>query len=163
MKQIIIILTLSVTFFSFAQKNRKAFSLEIAVNETQQYKAEIPESPYFVKEKLLQIYCGEKVFVECEIAGDSISDMKIVTENTHPEKTIEIQFSQDVKDRKSINTMLQLNNPFNKDLVYEAIMLTPFSEQWKSTSTIPITAKLMSFETWGHPIISLGLMNWHFK
>ncbi|MTH14269.1 hypothetical protein [Flavobacterium sp. LC2016-01] len=163
MKQILIIFTLLITFSSFAQKNRKPFSLEIAANETQQYKAEIPESPYFVKEKLLQIYCGEKVFVECEIAGDSISSMKIVAENIHPEKTIEIQFSQDAKDRKNINTMLQLNNPFNKDLVYEAIMLTPSSGQWKSTSTIPITAKLKSFETWGHSIISLGLMNWHFK
>ena len=60
---------------------RKPFTLEIAANETQQYKAEIPESPYFVKDKILQIYCGEKVYVECEIVGDTISEMKIVEKN----------------------------------------------------------------------------------
>ncbi|RZL32661.1 MAG: hypothetical protein EOP00_33695 [Pedobacter sp.] len=165
MKNIILILALFTFVISHSQnkKNREAFTLEIVANEKQQYKAEIPQSAYFVKEKMLQIYCGEKVFVECEIAGDTISAMKVVEKNVHPEKTIEIKFSQDAKDRTKINTMLQLNNPFSKDLIYKAAMLTPSSDQWKSTSTIPVRANLMSFETWGYSIISLALMDWHFK
>lgn len=163
MKKILILFFLSFLTFSFAQQNRRAFTIEIAANETQQYKAEIAEGPYFVKEKILQIYCGEKVFLECEIAGDSISTMKIVEKNINPQRTIEVKFSQDSEDRKNIITTLELNNPFDKDLVYLAVMLTPTSEEWKSTSTIPVGSKLVSFESWPYSIISFVLMNWQFK
>lgn len=148
---------------NFSQNNRKAFTLEIAANETQQYKAEIPESPYFIKEKILQIYCGEKVFIECETAKDTISTMKIVEKNINPEKTIEIEFTQDSKDRKDISTMLVVKNPFNKNLNYNALMYTPISQTWKPTSIIPIRPKLQNFETWPHAIITLVLEGWRFE
>ena len=163
MKSKFIFVALLFTIITFSQQKRKPFTLEIAANENQQYKAEIPESPYFVKDKILQIYCGEKVYVECEIVGDTISEMKIVEKNVNPKRTIEIEFSQDSNDRKNINTMLQIKNPFEKDLVYEAIMLTPRSEECRKTSTIPVRANLLSFETWPHSIISLVLENWKFK
>ncbi|AWA31089.1 hypothetical protein HYN48_13885 [Flavobacterium magnum] len=159
------ILLVTVLFSSccIAQTNRKAFKLEIAANETQQYVSDIDESPYFVKDKVLQIYCGESVFIECEITADSISSMKVVEKNVNPKKTIEIKFHQENEDRKNIISMLEVKNPFNKDLIYEAIMLTPASKKWNSTSIIPVRANLVSFETWPHPIISLALMNWQFK
>ena len=163
MKKTLLFFALLFLTFSFAQQNRVAFTLHIAADETQQYEAPIAEGPFFVKEKILQIYCGEKVFIECEIAGDSIATMKVVSKNSHPEKTIEITFSQDSKDRKNISTLLKLNNPFDRDLTYEAVMLTPMDKQWRETSTIPVLRKLQSFESWGHSIISLVLMNWQLK
>lgn len=164
MKKIILFINLLIATVSIAQSNnRKAFTLEIAANETEQYKAQIPESPYFVKEKILQIYCGEKVFVECEIAKDTISTMKIVEKNVNPKRTIEIEFTQDSQNRKSLNTMLVVKNPFDKKLNYNAIMLTPISQNWKSTSIIAIQPKLQNFETWPHSIISLVLEKWRFE
>ena len=166
MKKIIItlLLTFSLTLYSQNDKpKRSSYKLEIAANETQQYAADIPESPYFVKEKILQIYCGEKIFVECEIQGDSISKMKVVEKNVSPEKTIIIDFSQDAENRKEIRTDLNVRNPFDKSLRYDAIMLTPMSNKWRSTSIVPIYAKIESFEMWPHPIISLVLENWRFE
>ena len=166
MKNSILLLFLISFSFCSAQKEsekRKAFTLEIAANETQQYQAEIAESPYFVKDKLLQIYCGEKIFIECDIAGDSISSMKVVQKNVNTKRTIEINFTQESSNRRSIITMLEVKNPFNQDLIYEASMLTPKSNNWKSTSIIPVQANLISFETWPHAIISLALMNWKLK
>lgn len=163
MKIKLIFISLLFTILSFSQQSRKAFTLEIAANEKQQYKTEISKSPYFVHDKILQIYCGEKVFVECEILGDTISKMKIVEKNINRKRTIEIEFTQDSNDRKNINTMLQIKNPFEKDLIYQATMLTPKSQGWNRTSTIPVRANLTSFETWPHSIISLALDNWKFK
>lgn len=163
MKKILIFFIFLTTTFSFSQQNRKAFTLEIAANETQQYKAEIPESPYFVKEKILQIYCGEKIFIECEIAKDTISKMKIVEKNINPKKTIEIEFNQHSEDRKNINTMLVVKNPFNRKLNYNALMFTPISQTWKPTSIIPIQPQLMNFETWPHAIITIVLEKWRFE
>ena len=154
----------SLTLYSQNDKpKRSSYKLEIAANETQQYATDVPESPYFVKEKILQIYCGEKIFVECEIQGDSISKMKVVEKNINPKKTIVIDFSQNSENRKEISTDLNVKNPFSKTLRYDAFMLTPSSKQWKSTSIIPIRPTLQNFETWPHPIISLALQNWRLE
>ena len=89
--------------------------------------------------------------------------MKVVADNLNPKKTIVIKFTQDSSDRANIITTLNIENPFDKDLIYEAGMYTPISQKWKSTSVIPIRATLQSFETWPHSIITLVLDRWHFK
>lgn len=160
--------TLTFLFFNlltFSQdlEKRKAYTLEIAADETQQYQTEVPESPYFVKEKILQLFCGESVFVECEVQGDSISTMKVVEKNIHPKKTIIIEFTQDSEDRKNIRTMLIVKNPFNRTLIYEAGMFTPLGQIWKPTSIIPIQPNLQNYEMWPHAIITLALDKWRFK
>ncbi|MBD8083299.1 hypothetical protein [Chryseobacterium caseinilyticum] len=162
-----IIIVFSIFSLSLYSQNdtpkRNSYKLEIAANETQQYAADIPESPYFVKEKILQIYCGEKIFVECEIQGDSISKMKVVEKNINPEKTIIIDFSQNSENRKEIRTDLNVKNPFSKKLIYEALMFTPISQKWKSTSIIPIMPNLENFEMWPHSIVTLVLENWKLE
>ena len=150
----------------FAQNDkplRKAFRLSIACSTTEQYAMEVQETPYFVKEKVLQLYCGETVFVECEIQEGIISSMKVVAENLDPKKTITIHFTQDSSDRKKIINSLKIENPFDRVLIYEASMYTPTSQQWKLTSVVPIKAKLQSFETWPNAIITLVLDHWQLK
>ena len=159
-----LLLTFSLSLYSQNDKpKRSAYRLEIAANETQQYGMDVQESPYFVKEKILQIYCGEKIFVECEIKGDSISQMKVVEKNINPEKTIIIDFRQDSENRKDIRTDLHVKNPFNKKLIYKALMFTPISQQWKRTSIIPIHPNLENYEMWPHAIITLVLDNWQLE
>jgi hypothetical protein len=161
-KHLLFLLLLSVTVV-LAQENRKAFTLEIAADETQQYEAAIPESPYFVKENILQLYCGEKLLVECEVEKGKIITMKVVETNTHPERTIEIDFSQSAEDRKKINTTLIVKNPFDQVLRYDALMFTPLGQEWRKTSIIPIRPKLMNFEMWPHAIVTLVLENWRLE
>lgn len=163
MKNLIVLFCLFIATTAIAQTNRKAFTLEMAADETHQYRADIKEGPYFVKEKILQLYCGEKVFVECEIAADTIASMKVVEKNIHPKKTIEIEFSQNDEDRKNIGTTLLVKNPFGKKLKYSALMFTPMGQTWTSTSIIPIHAGLMSYEMWPHAIITLVLQEWKFE
>lgn len=163
MKKIILLIHLCIVSVTLAQTNRKAFTLEIAADETHQYGANIPEGPYFVKEKILQLYCGEKLFVECEIAGDTIATMKVVPENTHPEKTIAIEFSQNAEDRKNIGTTLSVKNPFQKRLKYSALMYTPIGQTWTPTSIIPVYPGLIGFEMWPHAIVTLVLEEWQLE
>ncbi len=154
------------SLFLYSQNDkpkRSAYRLEIAANETHQYGMDVKESPYFVKEKIIQIYCGEKIFVECEIDAYTISKMKVVEKNMHPEKTIVIDFSQSAENRKDIRTNLYVKNPFSKTLRYDASMFTPASQQWKSTSIIPIDPKLENFEMWPHSMITLVLENWKLE
>ena len=165
MKKLLVII--SFFFFNFISAqdkiDREAFKLNLAVDSEQYYSMNVPKSPYFVKEKILQIYCSERLFVETEIKSDTIYSMKVVKENKYPEKTIEISFTQDNKDRNNIVTMLNVKNPFNKTLKHDALMFTPLSQKWKSTSIIPIRPNLQNFESWPHAIITLVLDNWRLE
>ena len=165
MKNLLIFVTIFFFNFTKAQDkiNREAFKLDLAVDSKQYYSTDVPKSPYFVKEKILQIYCSEKLLVETEFKADTIYSMKVVEKNKYPEKTIEISFTQDDKDREKIITILNVKNPFNKTLKYNAMMFTPYSQKWKGTSIIPIEPKLQNYESWPHTIITLVLDNWRLE
>jgi hypothetical protein len=152
--------------FAFSQNEkttREAFTLKVLVDGDQFYEQKIISSPYFVKENVLQIYPGEKLFIEAEITKKEITSMKVVKENLNPEKTIEIEFSQTTKDRKSESMMLEIVNPFKKDLEYKAMMFIVGHDKWINTNVFPVKAKLIGYETWSDVIISLVLSDWTIK
>jgi len=116
-----------------------------------------------VKDKILQIYPGEKLYIETETEDDEILSMNVVEENLNSEKTIVIEFSQKVKDRKNEMMMLEIVNPFNKDLEYEAMMFIVGHEKWINTNVLPVKANLTTFEIWSDVIITLVLAEWKLK
>lgn len=152
--------------FSYAQNeviNREGFILKLPVDREHYYEQKVEKSPYFVKENVLQIYPGEKLFIEVEITENKIISMKVVKENLNPEKTIEVELSQNVKDQKSELMMLKIVNPFNKDLEYKAMMYVVGKNHWINTNVLPIKSKLTGFEMWPDVIITLVLSEWKLK
>jgi hypothetical protein len=165
--KVIMTILLSLSFaFTYAQnekEKRDEFTLILPVDEEQYYEQKVDSSLYFIKEKVLQIYPGEKLFIEVEINKKEITSMKVVKENLNPEKTIKIEFTQTVKDRKSEMMMLEIVNPFKKDLEYKAMMFIVGHDKWISTSVLPVKAKLTGYETWPDVIITLVLTEWKLK
>jgi len=165
-QKIIFSLFLIFSVFAKAQNekpDREAFTLKVAIDTINFYQQEVPKSPYFVKDKILQIYPSEKLFIETEIKGDSIHTMKVVTENVNPEKTITLEFIQNVEGKKHTNMMLTVKNPFEKQLTYEALMYINGGSEWIPTSIIPVRPRLASFEFWNDVILSLVLVEWKLK
>lgn len=158
---------LSINFsFSYAQnerENREEFKLELAINKKQYYEQKIESSPYFVRENVLQIYPGEKLFIEVEIDKKEVTAMKVVSENLNPEKTIEVEFTQKVKDKKNEMMLLKVVNPFKKSLDYKAMMFIVGHDDWISTKIPPVKAKLFGVATWPDVVITLVLLDWKLK
>lgn len=142
------------------ESKRPAYRLEIAADEHHQYAADLPESPYLITTNTLQLFCNEKILIECEIQDNQIENMKVVEQNYHPDRTISVEFFQDATDRQNIQSTLLVKNPFDKELRYEALMLTPTSQEWRETSIIPISPHLQNYEMWPHAIIGLVLGEW---
>jgi hypothetical protein len=86
--------------------------------------------------------------------------MQVVKENINPKNTIEINFTQNIKNNKHELMMLKVTNPFTKALSYKARMYVVGSDKWIDTSIIPIPAHLFGYETWPNIIISLALYDW---
>lgn len=67
--------------------------------------------------------------------------MKVVEENLNPTKTIDVKFHQITKGRKHEQMMLEVKNPFDKELNHDAMMYIVGHKDWTKTSTIPIKIK----------------------
>jgi len=165
--KVILTILLSLSFaFAYAQnekEKRDEFTLKLPVDGEQYYEQTVASAPFFVQDKVLQIYPGEKLFIEVETDKKEITSMKVVKENLNPEKTIEIEFTQTVKDRKSEMMMLKVVNPFKKDLEYKAMMFIVGNDKWINTNVLPVKAKLTGYETWPDVIITLVLTDWKLK
>ena len=168
MKQIlflvVIILTLSLN--SKGQDTtvlkRTPYTLKIEVDKKNFYEDQIGATPYIFPNIGMQIYPGETIYVEVVEENGIIKSMKAVKEITKPKTTLTIKFSQ--KSEKKIHQMmmLEVQNPFPKNLIYDAKMFLLSNKKWVSTSIYPVMAGLSCFETWTDIIISLGLDNWKF-
>jgi len=165
--KLILTLLISINFgFIYAQNerpSREEFTLKLPVDGERFYEQNVAGRPFFVKKGILQIYPNEKLFLEVETTKKEIISMKVVKENLNPEKTVEIEFTQNVKDRKSESMMLKVVNPFKKDLKYKAMMFIVGHDKWISTNVLPVRSKLTGYETWSDVIITLVLSDWEFK
>ena len=153
-------MTIGISFSQNEKPNREPFTLKLEIDSINYYQQEIQKSPYFVKDNILQIFPSEKINIEVEVENDSIVSMKTVEKIEFPEKTITIDFKQEVKDRKSEMMMLTVKNPFDKIMTYDARMFIVGRDELLTTSIIPIRPKLTNFEMWNDVIITLVLDNW---
>jgi hypothetical protein len=168
MKVTILILSfIFTTLFCFGQTNdlphRDAFKLNIAVDETNFYNADIETSAYVLPDNTIQLYPGETIYVEVELGKKEIKSMKTVKQNLHPEKTVTISFSQQTDGKIHTGMMLKIENPFNKKLEYKAKMFLMKYNKWVPTNVLPVQQKLISFETWPDLIVTITLSEWVFK
>jgi hypothetical protein len=166
MKKILVLLLTFTASFCYSQndiKERQPFVLKLAVDNDQFYKMNVEKSNYFVKENILQIYPTEKLNVEVQITNNNISSMKVVKNIVNPKTTIQIEFRQNTKDKKSEGMMLIVKNPFNKKLIYDAQMYIVGHNKWIPTSIIPILPNIVGYETWNDVIITLVLEKWRFE
>jgi hypothetical protein len=166
MKKTLFIIIILIANFCYSQneiKEREPFVLKLAVDNEQFYQMDIPKSKYFVKENIIQIYPTEKLNIEVEIKNDTIYSMKVVEKIVEPKRTIQIEFLQNVKDKKPEGMMLKVTNPFDRKLNYNAMMYIVGNNKWLSTSIIPILPNLVNYETWNDVIITLVLEKWRFE
>jgi len=166
MKKTLLIIITFIANFCYSQneiKEREPFVLKLAVDNEQFYQMDIPKSKYFVKENIIQIYPTEKLNIEVEIKNDTIYSMKLIEKIVEPKRTIQIEFLQNVKDKKPEGMMLKVTNPFDRKLNYNAMIYIVGNNKWLSTSIIPILPNLVNYETWNDVIITLLLEKWRFE
>ncbi|HEY6900287.1 MAG TPA: hypothetical protein VI233_06580 [Puia sp.] len=165
MKQLLLLLALAATtgVGASAQLKRAPYKLSVAVDKGTVYEEDIKETPYVLPNNTVQLYPGETVFIEVELADNSITGMTAVKENEHPEKTLVISFTQVASDKKHESMMLKVVNPFKQQLSYGAMIFLMKQKKWVKTDVYPVEAGLAGFETWPDIITSIGLGQWKFK
>jgi len=168
MRNAIIILTLIFSsFMCYCQSNdlatRNSFTLKLPIDGVHYYQTEIAQSPYILPNNTVQIYPGEKLFIETEVLKNKIITMKSVKEIKYSTKTIVITFTHVDENKVYSRTMLDIENPFRKDLIYEAKMFLMKNNKWVQTNVYPVRSKLSSIEIWPDVIVTMALTGWKLK
>jgi hypothetical protein len=108
-----------------------------------------------VQNERVSILPGETVFVEAEVSGDRLVNLRAVAAIEHPEKTLTFEFSQG-----AFGMQLVVTNPFEKHVKYHAGMMLPSSEKLLKTSSCPVIGGGGSaFESWPNAIFQLVLFD----
>jgi len=167
-KRAIILLTFFLPFFiSFCQSNdlltRRAFTLKLPIDKIHFYQAEISPSNFILPNNTIQIYPGEKLYIEINVKRNKIVDMKSVREIKDSTKTIVISLAHVENDSIYSRTVLDVQNPFKKDLIYIARMYLMKYNKWVPTDVYPVRSKLHSIEMWPEVIVTMALTGWEFK
>lgn len=166
MKRVIILILLAVNSTSYSQKEviqREPFALKLVVNDKEPYEMNV-KGDYFVKKNVLQIYPTEMLNIEAEVKNDTIYSMKVVDKIVNPEKTIQIEFIQNVKDQKSEGMTLGVKNPFDKKLNYSAAMfIIGINDRFVPTTVKPVPPKKINIEKWEDVIVTLVLSKWKLE
>ena len=134
---------------------RKPYKLSLVVDKSSVYEANLPASPYVGPKNTVQIYPGEKVYIEVEQHDRIIDKLTAVKEILHPEKTLTISFSHVVEKGVCKSSMLSVENPFPFKLVYGCMILDK-NQHWSETDVYPVEAKLAGYEVWPYFIVSVA-------
>jgi len=166
------LLTAALCIFSFCvqcfsqdtvQLKRQPYKLKINIDKETFYEEDLKEAPYVWPDNTVQLYPGETVFIEAEVKEGAIVKMRGVKENKHPEKTVAISFTQISNGQVHESMMLKIQNPFQQELVYSAMIFLTKQSRWAKTSVLPVSGGLAAYETWPDAITTIGLGNWSFK
>ncbi|MGC4036367.1 MAG: hypothetical protein QM764_10410 [Chitinophagaceae bacterium] len=145
-----------------ATLKRAAYKLKIEVDKDNYYEEQLKETPYIWPDNTIQLYPGEKIYVEVEQSNWIISAIKAVKENKNPAKTLEISFIQSVEKDVHKFMTLKIHNPFQKELKYQAVIFILNKKKFISTNVYPVGAGLDGIEIWQDLITTIGLGSWSF-
>ena len=161
MKRICTLLVISLCLINiiFAQDNndRDSFELVLAVDEEQYFSAKIDKSQYIIRDKIIQIFPGEKIYIEADVLNNDLINLKRVDSVSNPEKTMNIEFKQVCDERKHKYMMLFIENPHTKKLHYSVKICLIKYGKWVSTDVYDVEAGKSNYEMWPDLISSITL------
>ena len=142
---------------------RKPYLLTVAVDKKNTYEENLPESNYVLRDLTVQLYPGESVFIEIEQENGIVKNVRAVTENKFPEKTLIISFTQISKKKVHESMMLKIQNPFKYTLKYDAKTYLLNYKNWVNARVLPVQPGLSAYESWPELITSVAIGNLSFE
>lgn len=141
---------------------RPPFDLRLYVNDSVFYEAPMKESRYIINDTIIQLFPGEKLFIESEIQNNKLVNFKIVPTITDKDRTLVVEFHQEKKGKNHDQMILTIENPFQKMLHYRAMINLMNERRWRKTSVVQVLPGLKSIEMWSDIITSIALSGFEF-
>ncbi|MCM3872458.1 MAG: hypothetical protein ND895_17375 [Pyrinomonadaceae bacterium] len=132
---------------------RPSTIVRLRLNREEQFEMEFPVSPY-VADGFINVLASEELNVEFDDSDGKLSNPRYVKTVVKPERTILLRLEQTAE-----GTILTVNNPFAKDIVYDCLIQHYKEQRLQKTSVIPVRGNLKSFEMWPYPVAQVVISN----
>lgn len=142
---------------------RPPFELKLLVDDSKSFSLPVSETSYISNDTILQIFPGEKLFVEVTIVNNRATRLQTVKEIKDASKTLIIDFQQKANGKVHQFMTLTVTNPFNKQLRYKAMMNLLRNNKWVNTNVYPVLPNIKGTEMWTDPIVILALGSFELK
>jgi hypothetical protein len=106
-----------------------------------------------VQEAGVSVYGGNSVQFEAEVVDGVLTNLRLVKEVLHPERTVTAKLEQGDDG----HMMLVTTNPFDKPLRIRMGVMPLSHDRLVRTSSCPVMSKGSSFEMWPYPIFQVFL------
>ena len=167
MKLPVVVLMLFAVLTTFAQQDtmssprRQAHQLSLPVADKVQYKYDVPAGLFVRNNDTLQLFPGEKVFLEVNHNGREIKGVKAVQQISEPLRTLTISFRQVADSTTHKNMLLTIDNPFDKQLQCTMLLGVILAKRWERGGALNIPPGKTA-QAWPQILISLSLQDWAF-
>lgn len=139
---------------------REAFTLKLRVDKNHYYEQHFDKVPY-VAENDVYLFVGDHFGVNLT---DRNAEFLIVTYQPDTAKAdVQFGFTQEKAGKSTTMMLLTVQNKLKRRLSYDALMTVPKKEEIMKTHVLPVEPRLISFESWPHPIVQLVLRNFRFS
>ena len=132
---------------------RSVTTVRLKLNDKEYFEMEFPKGPY-VAEGFINVLAGEEFLVEFDDTDGVLSNPRYVKTAAKPERTISFRLEQSTE-----GTVLQVKNPFTKNIIYDCLIQHYKEQRLKKTSILPVQAGLVSFEMWPYPVAQVVVSN----
>ena len=132
---------------------RPVTSVKLKLNDNEYFEMEFPKLPY-VAAGFINVLAGEEVLVEFDETDGVLSNARYVKTATKPEQAVSFRLEQ-----TDGGTVLTVKNPFAKNIIYDCFIQHYSEQRLRKTSTIPVQARLTSFEMWPYPVAQVVVSN----
>lgn len=136
---------------------RPPFELKLFVDDSKSFSLPVGETKYISNDTILNIFPGEKLFLEATITNNRVTNFRVVNEIKDASKTLTIDFQQKAKGKVHQFMTLTVTNPFDKKLHYKAMMNLLRNNKWVNTNVYPVLPNIKGIEMWTDPIAILAL------
>jgi hypothetical protein len=143
--------------------SRQDYHMHLTIDADMVYEATIKESQYIVMDSIIQIYPGEKLFVEAEFKKGSQPTLKVVSNVVDNNKTMTLVFLQESSDKKHKQMVLTIDNPFEQKIGFNAILSKMVDITITITPNLTVPAKSISTFTWPDILTSILLKSLTLK
>lgn len=104
--------------------------------------------------RLVTIYPGETIYLEADVSGDKLVNIRAVPPPADAGRTMKLVFrEEEVNGTRTM--MLSVSSPYDRPLKYRLGMLVPERQAPLATSSCPVVPSGLGMESWPHPIIKL--------
>ncbi len=118
--------------------------------------------PPAVQPTFISIYAGETLYIEAQEGAERPEKLRHVKEKRHPERTIEIELTQEPEISDGLGMILEVRNPFSRPLRYNLSIMPLDREEMYRTTSCPLTPGGFGMEIWPFPIFVIAIANMRF-